>query len=68
MKRAAACGRGEPGERDHAAKLISVTDKPELRSGQIVDRYGHVHSEAVFKNWSPAAIEALGIHRLKVKP
>jgi hypothetical protein len=26
-----------------------------------VDRFGHHHSEAILKNWSPAAIKALGI-------
>ena len=30
---------------------------------QLVDRHGHLHSEGVYKNWSPAAIKALGIER-----
>jgi hypothetical protein len=32
--------------------------------GQLIDRYGHVHSEAIFENWSPAALKALGIRRV----
>jgi hypothetical protein len=28
-----------------------------------VDRFGHLHSESIFKNWSAAAIKALGIRR-----
>jgi hypothetical protein len=32
--------------------------------GRLVDSYGHVHSEAIFLNWSPAAIVAFGIRRL----
>jgi hypothetical protein len=38
--------------------------KPKPAPGQLVDRYGHVHSEAIFHNWSPAAIKALGIRRV----
>jgi hypothetical protein len=33
--------------------------------GPLVDKYGKRHSEAVFKNWSPAAIKALGIRRVE---
>lgn len=33
--------------------------------GQLVDRWGHVHSEAVLTNWSPAALAACGVHRVK---
>jgi hypothetical protein len=34
------------------------------RRGDLLDRHGHFHSEDIFKNWSPAAIVALGIHRV----
>jgi hypothetical protein len=66
-ERAAALPRGKPCETDHAVEPISFTNKLELRPGQLIDRYGHVHSEAVFKNWSPAAIRALGIRRVKAE-
>ena len=32
--------------------------------GQLVDRYGHRLSEAIFRNWTPAAIRALGVRRV----
>jgi|GEM_PF-5844977 hypothetical protein len=38
------------------------------RAGQLTDRYGHVHSEAVLRHWSPAAIRALGVHRIGGEP
>ena len=66
IKRAAASPRGRPLKNDHAVRLISQTDKPELRPGQIVDRWGHSHySELVFTNWSPAALKACGIRRIE---
>ena len=34
------------------------------QADQLVDRYGHLHSEAIFRNWSPAAIKALGVRRI----
>jgi len=36
--------------------------------GQLIDKYGHLHTEAIFLNWSPAAIRALGIHRVGDEP
>jgi hypothetical protein len=30
-----------------------------------IDKHGHLHSEAILRNWSPAAIRALGIRRLR---
>ena len=44
------------------------TEKQESRPGQLVDRYGHIHGEAVLTHWSPAALRALGIHRLGDDP
>ena len=38
--------------------------KLKAQRGRLVDRYGHEHSEAIFENWTPAAIRALGIHRV----
>ena len=66
-ERAAALKRGNPCETDHAVEPIAFTNKLELRPGQLVDCHGHVHSEAIFKNWSPAAIQVLGIRRVKAK-
>jgi hypothetical protein len=64
IARPAAMARGEPCGNDHTGELISPTDKPQERVGQLIDKYGHVHSEAVLRNWTPAAVKALGIHRL----
>lgn len=36
----------------------------EIEQGHLVDKYGHELSAAVFRNWSPAAIKALGVHRI----
>jgi hypothetical protein len=55
---------GEPCGNDHTGELISPTDKPQERVGRLIDKYGHVHGEAIFRNWSPAAIKALGIRRV----
>jgi hypothetical protein len=52
---------------DHAVKMIPSSSKP-ARVGQLIDRYGHVHSEAVLNNWSPKALKALGIHRIGDEP
>jgi hypothetical protein len=40
------------------------TEEQAPRAGQLVDRHGNFHSEAIFKNWSLAAIRSLGIHRV----
>jgi hypothetical protein len=36
--------------------------------GQLVDRYGNLHTEGVLRNWSPAALKALGIRRVGGEP
>jgi len=36
----------------------------QLEHGRLVDRYGHEHSEAIFLNWSPKALRALGVRRV----
>jgi hypothetical protein len=43
-------------------------DKPTPAQGQLVDRYGHVHSEAVLTHWSPQALKVLGIRRVGDEP
>jgi hypothetical protein len=60
-----ACG---PRRSDRAGQPISPSDRPQERLSQLCDKYGHLHSEAIFHNWSPAAIKALGIRRIDVKP
>lgn len=52
---AAGCGSIFPG--NSIAKL-------KAQPGRLVDRHGHEHSEAIFRNWTPAAIRALGIRRV----
>jgi hypothetical protein len=56
-------GETEAGN-DHAGWLISSEDNPPQHLGQLRDKYGNPHSEAIFKNWTPAAIRALGIYRV----
>jgi hypothetical protein len=34
-----------------------------FRARPLIDRFGGRHSETVLRNWSPAAIAALGIRR-----
>ena len=63
--RPAAMVHGEPCGSDHTGELISSTAKPEERVGQLIDKYGHVHSESIFRNWSPAAIRVMGIRRVQ---
>lgn len=56
--------RNTPQKTDRFARTISFRDSSQSASGQWLDKYGHLHSGAIFKNWSPAAIRALGIHRV----
>jgi hypothetical protein len=44
------------------------SERQESRVGQLIDKHGHVHSEEIFRNWSPVAIKALGIHRVDDEP
>jgi hypothetical protein len=62
MKRKAPCGQGA-GSEDAKVNESSLTSPS--ASGQLVDKYGNPHSEAIFRNWSPGAIKALGIHRVR---
>jgi hypothetical protein len=39
--------------------------KPTENSQGFIDRYGHRHSDAVLRNWSPAAIRAMGIRPIE---
>jgi hypothetical protein len=60
--------RATPGfeEADQVGHRINSSDSTsglKAQPGHLVDKYGHVHSEAIFDNWAPAAIRALGIRR-----
>ena len=64
-KRAAPALAGSgPLDDGRLAGATKPSDKQNPQPGQLVDRYGNVHSELIFRNWSPAAIKALGIHRV----
>lgn len=55
------------GKDDLAGGSISPTNiiaALAAQRGRLIDRYGHEHSEAIFSNWTPAAIRALGIRRV----
>jgi hypothetical protein len=65
-RRAVAMARNGPLGDDLAD--LSQTYNPRHALGQLRDKYGHPHSEAIFKNWTPAAIRALGIHRVGDEP
>lgn len=30
-----------------------------------IDRFGHKHSSSIFRHWSPAVIQAMGVRRIK---
>ena len=44
--------------------LNAADDIEPSEASQLIDRYGHPHSESIFRNWTPAAIRALGIRRV----
>ena len=49
----------ERAQRADLARGEGMTERP------YIDRYGHRHSAAVFENWSPAVLKALGVRRIK---
>jgi hypothetical protein len=50
--------------RDLPGGRNSDTERTE-KAQAFVDRFGHLHSASVFKNWSPAAIRAMGIRPIR---
>jgi hypothetical protein len=40
----------------------------QAQPGRLIDNCGHEHSEAIFRNWTPAAIKAMGIRRVGDEP
>jgi hypothetical protein len=61
--RASSVGRGPVGDIDHAGELIASPNKPTRGCGQLIDKYGHVHSESILDNWSPQALKVMGVVR-----
>jgi hypothetical protein len=57
---AESAGAIKPSPSTSASRDESNNPTQEQVTGQLIDRYGHVHSEAIFKNWSPAAIKGDG--------
>ena len=45
-------------------ELDELVHELETQRGRLIDRYGQEHSEAIFRNWSPQAIRALGVRRV----
>ena len=60
---AGATARGA-GDVDAGKRLIPSPNEPGVQRGRLIDRYGHEHSEAIFRNWTPQAIRVLGIRRV----
>ena len=48
-------------------RTSSSAPEPTVSADQLLDKYGHVHSEAVLRHWTPAALKALGIRRVGEK-
>ena len=47
----------------NAAENREPSEASQQKTGHLIDRYGHPHSESIFNNWTRAAIKALGIRR-----
>jgi hypothetical protein len=62
METAALAGRRKLPKRVRQPK--PYTQKPSPAKGDLIDRYGHLHSEAVLRNWHPTVIKSLGIRRI----
>jgi len=54
---------GLAGELDHQP-IAPPKQERKQSDGPLVDRYGHVLSEAVLTNWTSAARKALGVRRV----
>jgi len=54
---------GLAGELDHQP-IAPPKQERKQSDGPLVDRYGHVLSEAVLTNRTPAALKALGVRRV----
>jgi hypothetical protein len=66
-KPAAAATANGPCKNDRPTGATSLPDsieKLKAQHGRLIDRYGHEYSEAIFRNWSHAAIKAMGVRRV----
>ena len=66
-KPAAAATANGPCKNDRLTGATSLPDSIEQlkpQHGRLIDRFGHEHSEHIFKNWSPAALRVMGIRRV----
>ena len=63
---------GDHNSRQRAAiasgSVVTTVAEVQAQPGRLIDRYGHEHSEAIFRNWTPAAIKAMGIRRVGGEP
>jgi hypothetical protein len=62
-----AAGTRQPGK-CALSKSGSLEDSAAPRVGQPIDRFGNVYSESIYRNWTAAAIRALGIYRVGDEP
>ena len=61
----ALAGNG-PRKIDQVGHQINLTRNSEADTAQpFQDRYGHPHTEAVLRHWSPAILKVLGIRRVE---
>ena len=62
-RRSEANGASRSGARKATGR--NFTAAPDSRQALVyIDRYGHKHTEAILRNWSPATIKALCVRRL----
>jgi hypothetical protein len=60
-----------PRKNDRLGSAISSDNtltELQAQPGRLIDRCGHEHSEAIVRNWTPAAIKAMGIRRVGDEP
>ena len=51
-----------------SGSVVTTVAEVQAQPGRLIDRNGHEHSEAIFRNWTPAAIKAMGIRRVGDEP
>jgi len=59
---------GSNGTAVPSGSVVTTVAEVQAQPGRLIDRYGHEHSEAIFRNWTPAAIKAMGIRRVGDEP
>jgi hypothetical protein len=53
---------------NHRSKTFPAQTQDTVDERPLVDRHGHRYRETILRNWSPAALKALGIRRLGDEP